>query len=121
MTQRLQPFRDETVRDPTQLRVRLNDAVEAINAQRGQWRAVRIPDVTTSTSIVLASPRFTVGAVVLGGVNATQGGAAPTSAPWVSNWTQLPDGRIQLSIGGLPTSLSAYSVNLVLFEAEAAS
>lgn len=114
---KLQPFRDETLRDPVNFRNRLNELVRAINAAATIVKVVRIPNVQLGNTLILPSPSFTVGAVVMGGVNPTNGGAAPTAAPWVNDWTQLQDGSVKCSIGGLPVPPSQYAVNLVLIEA----
>jgi hypothetical protein len=65
---------------------------------------------------VLTAPGFTVGAAVVAGVAPTNGGAAPTAAPWVEHLTQQQDGRVTMSIGGLGAAPALYAVNLVLFE-----
>lgn len=117
---KMSPFRDESVRRPEDLRVRLNDMVSALNERAGQWRAVRVANVQDAMPVVLPNPGFTVGAVVMGGVNATNGALPPGTPPWVRDWTQQADGRITLTIGGLTSNGRLYAVNLVLFEGEAA-
>lgn len=115
---RIQPLRDGTIQDRTQLRLRLNELIEKVNETASRWVARRIPNVQTGVTVTLASPGFNVGAITIGGVNPTAGAAIPTVAPWVSNWVQQTDGRITMAIGGLAASPALFAVNLVLFEQE---
>ena len=116
----VQPFRDDTLKDATQTRVRLNQLVDAVNGAPGQWSAIRVPNVQSGTPIVIKAPPFQVGAVVVGGVSPTNGGAALATAPF-ANWSQLGDGRLSISVLGLGSPPLLYAVNLVLLEGEAAS
>lgn len=116
----LQPLRDGTLQDRTQLRIRLNEMVKAINEASLRVSTRRIANVQTGMTVSLAPPGFTVGAIVLGGVNPTNGGAKPTTAPWIDNWVQQPDGKITFTMGGLAAAPSLFAVNVVLFEQEAA-
>lgn len=117
---RLQPFRDETLKQPEQFRIRLNEVVKRVNDASLRVRTLRIPNVQAGVTVTLSNPGFNVGAVVLGGVNATAGAAAPTAAPWVKEWVQQGGGEITCTIGGLAAFPAIYAVNLVLFEAEGA-
>lgn len=117
--QKVQPFRDETMKKPEDLRVRLNELVDTVNDGPKRWRAMRIPNVQREMKVVLADPGFPVGAIVLGGITPTNGGAIPTAAPWVSDWVQQADGRITLTVKDLSSGGKTYVVNLVLFEGEA--
>lgn len=114
---KLQPFRDETLRNPVDFRNRLNEMVRRLNETSLITKAIRVPNVQTGMVVTLANPEFTVGAITIGGVSSTSGGAIPTSAPWVADWQQLPNGSIRLGIGGLAAAPAQYAVNLVLFEA----
>lgn len=116
----VQPFRDDTLKDATQMRVRLNQLVDAVNASPGQWSAIRVPNVQNGTPIVIKAPPFQVGSVVLGGITPTNGASALSVAPFV-NWSQLGDGRLSISVVGLGAFPALYSVNLVLLEGEAAT
>lgn len=119
---KLQPFRDDTLKDPKATQIRLNEMVKAINAQPLASRCFRIPNFQPGNTIQLTSVGFQVGAVLLGGIWATAGGTAPTAAPYVSSWRQAPDGSINVLLGGVPSaSLTPYSVVLVVLEAEGAS
>lgn len=111
-------FRDDTVRDPTTLRLRLNQLVKRTNEVGPRFKTVRLPTVMTGQSIVLQSPGFTVVAVTLAGVNRIDAGAALATSPWVSWFTQQ-DGTVNVSINGLAALPAKYAVNLVLFEGEA--
>lgn len=113
---KLQPFRAETLADPTALRLRLNEMVRALNETATRVQHRRIPSVQSGMTINIASPEFTVGAVLVGGVSSTSGGAVPTAAPW-ADWVQQGDGSLRISIGGLAAAPSQYAVNLVLVEA----
>jgi hypothetical protein len=118
---KLQPLRDGDIQDRTRLRVRLNEVIDALNGSAAQTASRRIANVQAGMQVVTAGPGFSVGAIVLGGVTATNGGAAPTVAPWVDNWAQQPDGKITFRVGGLGAAPSLYSVNVVFFESEATS
>ncbi len=116
----LQPFRDGTLQDRTQLRIRLNEVVKAINEVSLRVSARRIVNVQAGMVVSTASPGFTVGAITLGGVNPTNGGAKPTAAPWIDNWVQQPDGKITFVVAGIAAAPSLFSVNVVFYEQEAA-
>jgi hypothetical protein len=114
---KLSPVRDDTLKSPDATRVMLNTMVKAINGQTGsRTRVMRIDNVQAGMAVVLNSPGFTVGAAVVGGVSATNGGTAPVAAPYVERLEQLPDGRLSMTIGALPAAPSLYAVRLVLFE-----
>ena len=117
---RLQPLRDGDLQDRTTLRTRLNEAFQRLNDNAARWATRRIPNVQTGMQVIAASPGFTVGAVTIGGVNATNGGAKPTAAPWIDDFTQQTDGRITFTVGGLGAAPSLYAVNVIFYEAEAA-
>ena len=118
---KLQPLRDGDLQDRTRLRVRLNEVIDALNASAAQTSMRRIANVQAGMQVVTAGPGFSVGAIVLGGVTATNGGSAPTASPWIDNWMQQPDGKITFRIGGLAPAPALYSVNVVFFESEATS
>jgi hypothetical protein len=115
---KLQPFRDGTLQDKTELRIRLNEVVKAINETSLRVSSRRIANVQSGMQVVTASPGFTVGAITLGGVNPTNGGAKPTAAPWLNDWVQQGDGRITFIVSGLGAAPSLYSVNVVFYEQE---
>lgn len=116
---KIQPFRDETLTDPEAFRTRLNELTKELNRPQTSVRTMRFQNVRTDSAIVIEKPGLTVGAIVLGGVMPTHGGATPpTAAPWVSNWEQQADGRITLRVGGLAASPAAYAVSLVLYGTE---
>jgi len=117
---KLQPYRDETLKDPVNFRVRLNEMVNTLNDSAGRWVAKRLQNVQAGVQVLLPNLGFTVGAIVVGGCNSTNGGAAPTSAPWC-NWTQLQDGRISFTVQGLAAFPALYVVNIIIFEGEAAT
>lgn len=114
---KVQPFRDESIEDRSAMRVRLNELVQVVNETRLDAKVLRVDNVTSTTTLTLPGPGFTVGAIVLGGLWSTKGVSVPTSAPWVSNWKQQQDGRITCTIGGL-TSGQTYAASLVLFGTE---
>lgn len=114
----LQPFRDGTLQDRTQLRVRLNELVKAINESSLRATARRIANVQTGMQVVTASPGFTVGAIALGGVTPTNGGAKPTAAPWLDDWRQQPDGKITFLVAGLAAAPALFAVNVIFYEQE---
>lgn len=117
---KLSPVRDDTLKSPDATRVMLNTMVKAINGQSGsRSRVMRIDNVQAAMQVILTAPGFTVGAAVVGGVSATNGGPSPTAAPYVEHLEQLPDGRLSLTIGALPAAPSLYAVRLVIFEQEA--
>ena len=115
---KIQPFRDGTLQDRTQLRVRLNELVQAVNQTALRFSTRRIANVQVGMQIVTASPGFTVGAIAMGGVNSTTGGSNPGQAPWISNWVQQPDGRITFYVNALAAAPALYSVNVIFFEQE---
>ncbi len=117
---KIQDFRDETLKDATAMRVRLNELVARVNESSLRVKTLRIPNVQAGVTLTIASVGFSVGAITIGGVNATAGASLPTAAPYVSNWVQQADGRITCTIGGLAAFPALYAVNLVLFEAEGA-
>lgn len=117
---RLAPFRDETLRNQTEMRLRLNDLVTRVNETATQVQARRIPNVRAGQQITISAPGFTVGAILLGGVQRIDDGAAPSAAPWAS-WSQQTDGRILVTVNGLAAAPALYSVSLVLLEAWSAT
>lgn len=113
---RLQPFRDDTLKDAKAFRIRLNELVDAINSQTVGVAVVPLNNVQAGMTATLASPEFTVGAISIGTVRSTSGGAAPTAAPWVT-WQQRPDGQVSVTVNGLAAAPALYFVSLVLHEA----
>ena len=122
---KVQPFRGDTLSNPTAFRIRLNDMVQQLNSGNGQFSVHRFPAVASGQTVSLANPGFQVGAVVLGGVIPVNGATALTAAPWVQGMTQTADGSVQFTVGGLPASTNPdapnrYAVNVVLFESGSA-
>lgn len=114
------PFRDDNITDIKSLRLRLNQVIGTLNAPNPQHTVVVLPTVQNGQAIAIQSPGFPVGAIVLGGVRRTDGGALQTtSAPWLY-WKPLGDGTLQVSIYGLnttnPPTPAKYEVALVVME-----
>jgi hypothetical protein len=117
MAERIQDVREETVANPQELRLRLNQVIKRVNEASPRWKALRLPSVRAGQEVALPSPGFTPAAVVLAGVNRTDGADTITAAPWLS-WRLTPDGRVSVTVQGLAALPAQYAVNLVLFEGE---
>lgn len=111
-------FRDDTMQDPAQLRLRLNQLVKAVNAQTPRFKVMRFASVTNQNVLIVPNPGFPVGAIVLGQFKTTDGSTPSlgNKTPTVSWFTQ-PDGQLNVTLGYL-TSPERWTVTLVLFEGE---
>lgn len=112
---KLAPFRDEVFKQADDLRIRLNELVSVVNDATTKLRHVRVANVQANVQVVIPAPGFTVGAIIIGGVRSTAGGASVTAAPWPADWMQQADGRITLTVGGLSGS-ALYAVDFVLVQ-----
>lgn len=118
MTTRIQPIREEAVKDPASLRGWLNEVVKRLLETSTRTATRKVPNVQLGVPVVTSGPDFVVGGLIVSGVKATAGAAAPAVAPWC-DWTQLPDGRIVITVYGLAAAPAIYAVSLVFFESEA--
>lgn len=119
MTTRIQPIREEAVKDPSSLRGWLNEVVKRLLETSARFSQRRVPNVQLGVPVTTAGPDYAVGGILITGVKATAGAAAPSTAPWC-DWTQLPDGRLTITVYGLAAWPAIYAVSFVFFEAEGA-